>query len=208
MPPNSCNSYGQTVSGYCLEVGGSGALTSEGIQASLRFLPAAVETAGREFDVSRRSTQQTLLEHARAGFLCYVHITTPRAYSSEARSGEYESARASFVCFAVALCRAMSRRRGHWSISAPRRAELWADKPVVEMLGLPGLGPSTWASLACPSDRRESSQIWPRLTCWPARLARAATASFCSRHDVSHSVGSRHSRTVSLSKMEGAARAP
>ena len=98
---------------------------------------------GREFDLSRRSTQEFILGRAREGRLVYVHLGTPCQIWSIARRGIRNHVRARArerlgVEFALSasLCHILSRRGCYWSVENPRTSRLWNFDPIARLRGL------------------------------------------------------------------------
>ena len=102
---------------------------------------------GPEFDLSRRSTQEFILDLARQGRLDYVHLGLPCTVWSMARRNlkNFRRARAKerlgieFALFGGVLCHILERRGRKWSIENPLGSRLWDFAPNLALRDRPGV---------------------------------------------------------------------
>lgn len=127
---------------------------------------------GSWFDLTRRSTQDALLNLIRQGSIWYTHFGTPCSVFSRARhnirnierSRHKEMIGIELALFTVTACRALTRLQNYWSIENPSSSRLFEFAPVARLLALPHVRFVNFDSCACGTAYNKPTSLLTNLT--------------------------------------------
>ena len=129
----------------CLELfSGKGELSAALRREALTVIAFEI-LRGAEYDLTRRTTQQSVLSLVRSGRVAYVHLGTPCTVWSVARRGitnwtkakRKEEVSVALTLFSVEVFKECARCGVPVSLENPLSSKLWQFFPVRELLSLP-----------------------------------------------------------------------
>ena len=160
--------------GYCLELfAGCARLAEAGAAHGLHFLIHFELSRSNVFDLSRKTTQDIILDMARLGKFVCVHLGTSCTVLSRARHNitNFKRARArerlgvEFALFSATLCHVLSRRGCHWSIENPAGSRPWDFEPMMRLRGLPNVRAVTWDMCFYKTHYKKRIALLANLSC-------------------------------------------